>query len=170
MIKKETILKTAMAYWSEDDECFIVESALFDRVAGTGDTVDEARKMHKEMLDDMYESLVREEVAGYKVGRPQKPGTAINCKVREATYDAIKQLGADHDISMGEALDIMTQFFLARRNEKPTIPKADEILRRLGRLERRLNESGKSANGRNKNGAKLSKVRSANIAKNRTTL
>ena len=39
MISKDTIKRTAGSRWSCEDDCFIVESPLFDRVIGTGESV-----------------------------------------------------------------------------------------------------------------------------------
>ncbi len=94
MIRKEAIRKTAVTYWSKDDECFVVESPLFDRVAGVGDTKDEAFKVFVELLDDAYEELEKDNVLGYKRGRPAKGGVNLHCQVRPSTKDTITELAS----------------------------------------------------------------------------
>ncbi len=140
MIPKDTILNTAISRWSDDDGCFVVQSALFPRVIGVGESIQEAKKIHRELLDEMYEALVNDRVVGYKTGRPQKPGIALNCKVQGETYKSVKALAEKHSISLGEALDVMAHFFDSRSAEKPAMPQAERILKRLKQLERRVTE------------------------------
>ncbi len=125
MIRKEAIRKTAVTYWSKDDDCFVVESPLFDRVAGVGDTKDEAFKVFVELLDDAYEELEKDNVLGYKRGRPAKGGVNLHCQVRPSTKDTITELAAKFDdISQGEMIDFLLFYFQRKTEEVEVVQSA----------------------------------------------
>jgi predicted RNase H-like HicB family nuclease len=107
-MKKEVIEKTAVCYWSNDDRCYVVESPLFDSIAGTGDTAAEAMTMFQTMLDDWYPDLMEGKVLGYgKSGRPAKGGVALNCLVRPESKDELGRLSKRLGISHGELVDYL---------------------------------------------------------------
>ena len=135
MIRKEAIRKTAVTYWSKDDDCFVVESPLFDRVAGVGDTKDEAFKVFVELLDDAYEELEKDNVLGYKRGRPAKGGVNLHCQVRPSTKDTITELAAKFgDISQGEMIDFLLFYFQRKTEEVEVVQSAQST----SALEKRL--------------------------------
>lgn len=113
MIKKAAIQKTSINYWSDEDECFVVVSPLFERVAGVGETREEAAQCFRDLLDDAYEHLENDNVAGYKRGRPSKNGVDLHCQVKHETRETVtnlsKKLGG---ISQGETVDFLLQYYL----------------------------------------------------------
>ena len=120
MISKDTIKRTSACYWSVEDECFVVESPLFDRVAGTGESEQKAMAMFEDMLDSAYEALKIGKVIGYgKIGRPSKEGIQLNCKVRHATHNSIDQLARALNISQGEVVDVLCFHYAKRTREQP---------------------------------------------------
>jgi len=140
MISKDTIKRTSACYWSAEDECFVAESPLFDRIAGTGESEEKARAMFEDMLDDAYEELKIGKVVGYgKIGRPSKEGIQLNCKVRHATHDSIDQLARALNISQGEVVDVLCFHYSKRTDEKPL---RESVI--LAAVRKVLNEKGVS--------------------------
>jgi predicted RNase H-like HicB family nuclease len=83
MIKKSTIRKTAVCWWSDEDESYLVMSPLFDRLAADGETKQAALKMYDEMLEEAYEDLLHSKVAGYdSKGRPAKNGINVHMAIK----------------------------------------------------------------------------------------
>lgn len=140
MISKDVIERTAICYWSDEDDCYLVESPLFDRVIGSGDTEKEAWEIFHEMFDDMYESLKVGNVLGYnKAGRPTKPDQrALNCRIKEESHDFISKLAKDLGISQGEAVDFLRFFFEKRRESTVTKSDLQLVLQELRTIKKRL--------------------------------
>jgi predicted RNase H-like HicB family nuclease len=113
MISKDSIRRTAVCRWSDEDECFVVESPLFDRVIGTGYTAQEAQALFESMLDGAYAEIKAGNVIGYnKAGRPAKEGVQLNCRVKQHTHEGVAQLAKDLDISQGEVVDVLAFHYL----------------------------------------------------------
>lgn len=109
-MKKETIRKTAITYWSNEDDSYVTRSPLFDRVAGVGETKDEARSVFEEVLDTAFEELEKDNVVGYKKGRPAKGYVNIHCQVPEEVKDKLNRLGEKLGISQGEVITYLMGF------------------------------------------------------------
>lgn len=145
-MKKETIEKTAVCYWSKQDDCFVVRSPSFDNIAGTGETAQEAVAMFQDMLDDWYPSITEGRVVGYdKAGRPLKGGVALNCLVKPETKQRLERLTKRLGMSYGEVVDYL-QFFYEVTKDAPfqqTPPKqlaiyiADLVSERLAQKSKR---------------------------------
>jgi predicted RNase H-like HicB family nuclease len=116
MIKKETIKKTAVTYFSQESDCFVAESPLLDRVIGTGETADEALTVFEEMLEDFFPHLKSGNVIGYnRVGRPAKPGLVqLSCKPKAETQAFVNQLAGELDLSQGEVIDYLCFWYQKR--------------------------------------------------------
>jgi hypothetical protein len=111
MIKKESIEKTAVCYWSKEDVSYVAESPLFPRTAGIGDTPQEARDHFTNMLNEAYSYLADKKVRGYnKRGRPAKNGINFHTQIRANTKKYIAKLAKEFDISHGEVLDFLCAF------------------------------------------------------------
>ena len=111
MIKKESIKKTAICYWSNEDNAYIIESPLFPRTAGVGHTREAAQKHFEDMLDGIYSQLIKNKVIGYnKRGRPAKGGIQFHTQVRPKTKIYLAKLSKQLDISLGEVLDYLCTF------------------------------------------------------------
>lgn len=119
-MKKAAIFKTAICYWSDDDDCYVVASPLFLRTAGVGQTEQKAWMHFEQMLDDIYPDLAAGEIAGYeKPGRPSKGGVDLHAQVKPDTKKEIAQLAQDLGISQGEAVDYLLFFHSVRKDNKP---------------------------------------------------
>jgi predicted RNase H-like HicB family nuclease len=118
MIKKDAIRKTAVTYWSDEDNAFIVESPLFTNIAGVAETRAEAFSIFEDMLDTAYEHLKNDNVVGYKRGRPAKGGVDFHCQVQQPARDEItklaKKLGG---ISQGETVEFLLHYYQCKSKE-----------------------------------------------------
>lgn len=111
-IKKETIEKTGVCYFSRADNCYIVESPLFPRTAGIGASVDEAWQHYREMLAPIYEELIAGNVLGYnKQGRPAKGGVDLHTQVKPRVKKAILDLSKKLGVSIGDAIEYLWFFY-----------------------------------------------------------
>lgn len=138
MLKKDSIRKTAITYWSDEDTAFVMESPLFDRIAGTGDSPAEAKAMFEEMLDDTYDDLARDRVAGYKRGRPAKGCVDFHCQIRPDTKEAIPRLAKKLGISQGEVVDVLVFSYLHQSNSQLCAEESETIGRRLDKIEHQV--------------------------------
>jgi predicted RNase H-like HicB family nuclease len=106
MIKKSTIRKTAVCWWSDEDSCYVVESPLFNPCVVDGASEDEAFANYEDALELMYESLFHNKVAGRNSkGRPVKNGVKTFIELRQQSKDAITRLSKQLGISQGEVVD-----------------------------------------------------------------
>ena len=118
MISKDTVRKTVVCYWSAENETFVAESAMIPHVViGVGETHALAMSNFEEVLDDVYEELTADNVAGYKKGRPAKGYTALNVNVRPTTKIEIAKLSTDLNISQGEVLDYLVFYHGCKMQE-----------------------------------------------------
>jgi len=125
MIKKESIKKTAICYWSNEDEAYVVESPLFPRTAGIGHTTEAAQKHFEDILDGIYNQLTDNKVRGYnKRGRPTKGGIQFHTQVRPKTKTYLAKLSKQLDISLGEVLDYLCTFYNVINQQKQLPPHA----------------------------------------------
>lgn len=143
ILSKDTIEKTAVCYWSKEDECFVAESPLFPRTAGTGDSAKKAWNQFRELLSLAYEHLKKNNVAGYnKAGRPAKGGVELHVAVRPPTKELISKISHELDISQGEVIDFLLFFYEVRKNEA-TIKPADspsniDLQKQLTKIDKKL--------------------------------
>ena len=129
-MNKKAIRNTAICYWSEEDETFVVESPLFETIAGIGVTEEDSWKVFDNLLDDAYEAYLEGRVPGYeRPGRPAKGGVALNIDVKSETKELIKNLANDFQCSQGEIIDFLT-FAYRKRNEHsdPYVQKKKQAL------------------------------------------
>src|SRR6516164_2602533 len=107
-MNKRAIRNTSVCYWSGEDEAFVVESPLFETIAGVGGTEEDSWKVFDNLLDDAYEAYLEGRVPGYeRAGRPAKGGVALNVDVKSETKELIKRLAADFHCSQGEIIDFL---------------------------------------------------------------
>jgi hypothetical protein len=126
MISKETILKTAITYWSNDDECFVTQSPLFSRTAGIGETEIKAEEHFHEMLNCAYEELKSGKVSGYnKAGRPSKGNVDFHAQINPASKEALGLLAEHFNISQGDVIDYLVFFQQVKSAE--TIESKDKV-------------------------------------------
>ncbi len=116
MLKKEMILKTAVCYWSAEDECYAVESPFFPPVIAAERTPAKTFKVYKSMLNSTYEELLKDRVHGFKRGRPTKNGVELHVQVQSDTKQMIDELRKGLGLSQGEFVDLAT-FYYAKKGE-----------------------------------------------------
>jgi predicted RNase H-like HicB family nuclease len=107
-MNKQVIRKTAICYWSKEDECYLMQSPLCEGVLGVGDTAEEAETTFNDLLSDTYEAYLEGRVPGYdKPGRPAKGGVSFDTNIQPSTKECLKEIAAKIGCSMGEAVDYL---------------------------------------------------------------
>lgn len=124
-MNREAISKTAVCYWSDEDDCYVVSSMIFHVCAGIGDTPEEAWTLFKYFLNETYIDYKEGRLAGYdKAGRPSKGGLGIHVRVQPTTKEDIDKLAKKFGISQGEVIDYLVNFHeIAVLPEKPAATK-----------------------------------------------
>jgi len=116
-MNKRAIRCTSICSWSEEDQTFVVESPLFETIAGVGASEKQSRKVFENLLDDAYQAYLEGRVPRYdKPGRPTKGGVAMNVDVKPETKQLIKELADDFQCSQGEIIDFFA-FAYQKRHE-----------------------------------------------------
>jgi hypothetical protein len=67
-MNKEAIRKTAICYWSNEDKAYVVESTLFETIAGIGKTEKESKRVFDNLLDDAYQAYLEGRVPISAIG------------------------------------------------------------------------------------------------------
>jgi hypothetical protein len=119
-MKWKSIVKTAVCSWSDEDECFVVKSSLFPRIIGTDESARGAWTMFRSMLDDAFDDIGQDRVAGYKKGRPARGGVNVHLQCRAETRDALAGLAAEFEVSQGDVLDFLMHFYENCKQYMPT--------------------------------------------------
>jgi hypothetical protein len=128
MITKDEIRKQIVCYWSAEDESFIAESAAIpDVIIGLGDTCEQSIIDFESALNNMYDSIKTDKVAGYKQGRPAKNYDQLNVNLRKSTKPKIAALATAFKISQGEAIDYLMFFYERKVNEMAPVMEKIEI-------------------------------------------
>jgi predicted RNase H-like HicB family nuclease len=123
MIAKGSIEKTAVCFWSTDDDCFVVQSPLFSRVIGIGPTAKEAKANFLQVLERAYEHLKSGKVRGYtKSGRPSEGGVYTHCIIRPETKDGLEAHAKLLGLSQGQMIDYAFFFY-----EKKLLDPSDKL-------------------------------------------
>lgn len=107
----DAIRSTLVCYWSDEDESYVVESSLFETIAGVGDTEVEAMQCFENLLSDAYEAFHKGRVPKDKSGRPSKETVALNTDVKPATKIAIHDLAQNIGCSQGEVIDYLSLYY-----------------------------------------------------------
>jgi len=111
-MNKQAILKTAICYWSKEDDCYIVESPLLEPIAGVGENPEEALRIFKNLLSDAYEAYLEGRMPGYdKPGRPAKGNVTFNTDLQPETKERIRTLASHIGCSMGEIVDYLLFYY-----------------------------------------------------------
>lgn len=110
-MNRKAIMATAVCYWSDENEGYVVISPLFESIAGTGDTKAEAMDVFENQLQDAYEAYLEGRVPKDRPGRPSKNQVALNVDVNPETKETIKKLAASIDCSQGEVVDFLTLLY-----------------------------------------------------------
>jgi DNA-binding transcriptional regulator YiaG len=116
MLKKKTILETAVCYWSSGADCYVVESPLLSAVIAAEETPESAFSLYESMLENAWQSILKDKVHGFKKGKSCKSGAELNTLVQPDTKQTIEQLREKLGISQGEFIDLVT-FHYAKKCE-----------------------------------------------------
>lgn len=139
MTSKEKIRNTVVCYWSAEDESFIAESSMIPHVViGVGETDDEAKGEFDKALDDVFDEVTADNVAGYKMGRPAKGYVAFNTNLRPSSRKRIQSLASELDVSQGEAVDFLVFFHECKSQEKGRIPEKNELVMSLDSISEKI--------------------------------
>ncbi len=102
-MKKETILKTAVCRFQEDEGVFVVQSPLFDRVIGAETSEEQAWNIYHELLDEMWEAHLEGKLADHaKPGRPAKGIVNINVQVTPEIRATLRKNAKALAVSQGD--------------------------------------------------------------------
>lgn len=135
-MNKVAISKTRICYWSDDHDCYIVESPLFDRIAGVGDTPEQAQDVFERLLDDGYLAYLEGRVPGYdKPGRPSKGAISVSFRLQPDTKESLAQLAKTLECSQGEAIDYLVYCHkIEQLEQKQALKRQNKSNRRKKRL------------------------------------
>lgn len=107
-MNKEAIKNTALCYYSNTEQCFIVKSPLFEMVFGAAEKEDEAWEIFNDLLDATYVKYLEGKLAGYtKAGRPKKNRVGFHAEVKPESKEQMKDLANKLGCSQGEAIDFL---------------------------------------------------------------
>lgn len=135
MISKEQIQATVVSYWSAENGCFVAESSLIPHVVlGVGQTPEEALQNFGESLEDSYEDIMNDNVAGYKTGRPAKGYVSFNVNLRPSSRVKVTELANKLRISYGEAVDHLVFFYECKIQEVEHVPQKDELVKAMNQF------------------------------------
>jgi predicted RNase H-like HicB family nuclease len=104
-MNKKAIADTALCRYDEKEQCYIVESPLFDRVTGVAETESEARQIFHELLDETYIAYLEGKLVGYdKRGRPAKGNVEFHAQVKPEVKAQIAERAKALGISQGDVI------------------------------------------------------------------
>lgn len=109
-MNKQAIQSTAISYWCDEDQCFIVQSPLMESIIGAGDSIEEAARGFNDILSDAYQAYLEGRLSSEKPGRPAKNRIALNIDVKPETRQSVKELAIKYACSQGEVIDYLLAF------------------------------------------------------------
>jgi hypothetical protein len=131
-MNRDAALKSAVCFWSQEDDCYLVDSLTFSCPAH-GDTPEEAWDRFNRFLNETYIDYKEGKLRGYtKAGRPSKGGLSMHVRVRPSTKDEIDKIAKKFGVSQGEAIDYLVNFHEIavlphKPGDKPTKPNSMEL-------------------------------------------
>jgi predicted RNase H-like HicB family nuclease len=104
-MNKKAIAETAICRYDEKEHCYVVESPIFDRVVGAGETAEEAWHVFSALLDETYVAYLEGKLVGYeKRGRPAKGNVEFHAQVKPEVREKITAKARELGISQGEVI------------------------------------------------------------------
>lgn len=108
-MNKKAIADTALCRYDDKEQCYIVESPLFDRVTGVAETESEARQIFHELLNETYIAYLEGKLVGYdKRGRPAKGNVEFHAQVKPEVKAQISEKAKALGISQGDVIAYLT--------------------------------------------------------------
>jgi len=130
-MNRKAIADTALCRYDEVEQVFVVESPLFDRLAGVAPTEKEAWNLFREMLDETYVAYLEGNLVGYdKRGRPAKGNVEFHAQVKPEVKKQILQKAKTLGISQGDVIAYLSAAEVVNAN----------LSRRVKELESKLYE------------------------------
>lgn len=127
-MNKETIEKTAVCYWSKDDDCYVAHSLTFHGCAGTGETLEKAEQLFKELLNKMYIDYQECKLAGYVEPSNAAEDGGIRMQLKQTTKDRIDKLAEQFGITREQVVDYLVNYQeIAVLPMKPNVKFADQM-------------------------------------------
>lgn len=110
MASLASVKATAISFWDDDAECFIVHSPLLPTLFVEGDSEAEAHSAFDDMLVESFDQS-KTAISRTKSGRPAKNGINIHAQITPETKRLMDDLSNLLDISQGELIDCATFAF-----------------------------------------------------------
>ena len=118
----ERILRMVVCYWSEADECYVCDCAIFPTVVGMGDTVQEAHDHFSEQLQITHQKFEAGTLttSQFVAGKDDVPRAKLNVKINQDTERVLFDLRNQFECPDDQAIDFLAHFYTrARLLEKP---------------------------------------------------
>ncbi len=107
-MNKAAIGKTAICRYDRDEECYIVQSPLFERCMGVAESENGAWKIFEELLNDYYIAYLEGRLFSYsKPGRPAKGYVELHAQVKPAIKKGLALRAKELGISQGDMIEYL---------------------------------------------------------------
>lgn len=114
-MNKDAILETMITAWCPQDGCFVTRSTITDTITAAGESVEEAERMFREMVEIHHEEYRAGRHALYaQPGRPKKGKVKFNTEIDPEIKAQIAALAKEKHISQGEAVEYFFSFYKAK--------------------------------------------------------
>lgn len=115
-MRKDAIRKTAVLRYVGGDDGYIVESPLSNKIAGVGDTPEEAWQLFDEILEDSYQFYKQGKFQlNMGPGRPKGNKTRLYADVKPEVKDDITSIAKEIGISSGEVVEFLHLFYQSQK-------------------------------------------------------
>jgi len=132
----KTIERTAICYWSSDNDCYLVSSTLFIPTTAEGDSPEEAWDNFRHYVADTYEAYINgEHIMSPESEEPnvgESMRTYLETDIDLSTKAQLDELSERFECSIGEVIDYLAGFHnIALVPDKPhtessTVPLSKE--------------------------------------------
>lgn len=107
----DTIKKTAIMHYSEEDQGWVIQSPLCMEVLACGDSLEEAEDLFDEMLEAHYEDYKAGRLAKRpSAGRPPKGKTKTTIDIDPDIKAGLAAYAKSLGISQGEVIEYLYHF------------------------------------------------------------
>lgn len=115
-MNRDAIRKTAVLRFVGGDDGYIVQSPLSSKIAGIGDTPEEAWELFEEILDQSYRLYKQGKFnLNATPGRPRKDKTRLYADVKPEVKDDITAMAKELEISSGEVVEYLHMLYQAQK-------------------------------------------------------
>lgn len=129
-MNKTAIIETAICRYDAQERCFVVQSPLFERCLGVGQTREEAERTFRELLDEFYVSYLEGNLFGYeRRGRPAKGYVDLHAQVKPKIKDEIAARAKRLGISQGEIIEYLLELDQVKGEMQKLVNELDEKLK-----------------------------------------